>query len=178
MGYYCLSKMLGNISNLLNSAFTLLLIKLGKPLIVIWVWLWLHSKDSVHWLFHYFKNIFLLCGKFCFLLPVLIHKRVSKNPGVSSGVYCTVVTERMPTRSCWSYWRPPNCSLQWGPSQASSCFPRASGVPVSSLLIKLGLLVSVFPASVPCLFLNIGISPRLSPRLAALPVLQLSSEQT
>lgn len=57
-------------------------------------------------------------------------------------------------------------------------FSRTSGVPVSSLLIKLGLLVSVFPASAPCLFLNIGISPGLCPRQAALPVLQLSPEQT
>ena len=178
MGYYCLSKMLGNISNLLNSAFTLLIIKLGKPLIVIWVWLWLHSKDSVHWLFHYFKNIFLLCGKFCSLLPVVTHKRVSENPGclflrvlhrhhgAHADAFLLKLLTALTARSSGPLPRP------------RLVFSRTSGVPVSSLLIKLGLLVSVFPASAPCLFLNIGISPGLCPRQAALPVLQLSPEQT
>lgn len=130
----------------------------------------------MHWLFHYFKNIFLLCGKFFFPSPSCYSQACFQNSGVFLPVCTALCSPRACRPSCWSYQQPLNCSLPWGSSQASS--HKTSGVPVSSLLVKwASLSPSLLPA--PCLLLNIGtISPGLCPGLASLPVRRLSSEQT
>lgn len=133
----------------------------------------------MHWLFHYFKNIFLLYGKFFFPSPSYYSQACFQ----SSGAFLPVCAALYSLGTCLHVLAEVTDSLWTARSRGALPRPRltfsgTSGVPVSSLLVKwASLSPSFLPA--PRLLLNIGtISPGLCPRLASLPVLRLSSEQT
>lgn len=91
----------------------------------------------MHWLFHYFKNIFLLCGKFFFSFSQLLLQACFQN----SRVFLRVRTALYSLSACRHVLAEVTGSLLTARSHRTlprlpPNFSRTSGVPVSSLLVK------------------------------------------